>query len=236
MTSRRFVLWAAAALYAVMWIGGILAYVFRGGPGPHEAWTAPAFLALAALLVLVSSGRRQVAWLLLVLALGYASELAAVECDCIFGEYSYTEALAPRLFGVPLVMSAAWMILVAYVKDLLARREWPGWLEVLVASAWMTSIDLVIDPVAAGPLAYWRWVNAGWYYGIPATNFVGWFVVSAVMFLILRAERHWPRNAWPEWIGLSVILFFTVIAASHGLFGAAAVGVLLAVVHLAARR
>ena len=236
MTSaRRYLLLAGGALYVVMWVGGVVAYIFRGGPGPHEAWTAPAFLALAAALVLGTSGRREVVLLAVAMALGFVSEYVAVQCGCIFGPYSYTDVLFPRVLEIPLVMSAAWMILVGYVKVMLVPRAWPAWVEVIAASLWMTAIDLVIDPVAAGPLRYWSWVNAGAYYGIPASNFLGWFLVSAVIFIVLRAAPGpWADNIWTRRIGLSVIVFFTVIAASLGLWLAALAGAVLIGLHVAA--
>ena len=234
---RRVLLLAAAALYAVMWAGGIGAYVFRGGPGPHEAWTAPAFLALAAALVLGTSPARQAGWLVVVLLAGYASEYIAVQCDCIFGPYFYTDVLAPRLFGVPVVMSAAWMVLIAYVKGMLLAYRLRAWTEILIASAWMTAIDLVIDPLAAGPLHYWQWQTGGPYYGIPWSNFAGWFVVSAVIFAMLRLDAtRWRDNRWAVHVGASIVAFFTVIALSHGLWLCGAAGLLLLVVHSRFRR
>lgn len=234
---RAGLLLAGAGLYALMWAGGIVAYVVRGGPRPHEAWTAPAFLALGAALVLGTSTGRNAAWLLVILALGYLSELIAVTCDCVFGAYHYTEALSPRLLGVPIVMSAAWTILIAYVKEVVPARRWPVVVEVLLASAWMTAIDLIIDPLAAGPLGYWRWRDPGAYYGIPASNFAGWFLVSAVMFAVLRAgPRAWAPNPWAERLGLSVILFFTLIALSLGLWLAAFAGAVLVGLHVVVRR
>ena len=234
MTARSLLLWLLAALYAVMWAGGTVTYLFRGGPAEHERWTAPAFLALAALLVLLTSAARDARWLVVVLLLGFGSEYAAVRCDCIFGPYSYTDALAPRLLEVPIVMSAAWTILIAYVIAMLARTRLRGWTYVVVASAWMTAIDLVIDPLAAGPLGYWVWERTGAYYGIPAWNFAGWFAVSALMFVVLRpALERWTYNPWAARIGLSVVVFFTVIAVSYRFVLPAAAGAALVLVHAA---
>ena len=81
------------AFGALLLLGGIVAYVFRGGPGPHEAWTAPAFLALAAVLVLRTSQRREAILLVVTLALGFISEYLAVQCGCVFGPYSYSDVL-----------------------------------------------------------------------------------------------------------------------------------------------
>jgi putative membrane protein len=217
---------ALAVLYAVMWIGGVSAYVFRGGPAVHEAWTAPAFLTLSALIVLITTVPGNLAWLGMVLAFGFAAEYAGVRCGCIFGAYEYTGALSPRLLGVPLVMSAAWMVLVAYIQQLRLAVRWGAGAGAVAGAAWMTTIDLVLDPVAAGPLRYWSWLAPGEYYGIPARNFAGWFVVSLVIFGLLSRVR-WERNVWARYVGLTIVAFFAIIAASYRLVVPAVVGLLL---------
>jgi putative membrane protein len=207
-----------------MWIGGVSAYVFRGGPADHEAWTAPAFLTLSALIVLITAEAGTLPWLGLVLALGFAAEYTGVRCGCIFGPYEYTAALSPRLLGVPLVMSAAWMVLVAYIQQLRLAGRWGTAAGAVAGAAWMTTIDLVLDPVAAGPLGYWTWLAPGAYHGVPARNFAGWFAVSLVIFALLSRAR-WYRNPWARYVGLSIVAFFAIIAASHRLIVPAMIGV-----------
>jgi putative membrane protein len=97
---------------------------------------------------------------------------------------------------------------------MLTGFQLPAWLVVLSASGWMTAIDLLIDPLAAGALHYWRWLEPGAYYGIPLENFLGWFAVSWLIFALLKlvsadVERPAPGAAA---IGLSMLLFFTCIA------------------------
>jgi putative membrane protein len=140
-----------------------------------------------------------------------------------FGGYDYTETLYPHVLGVPVVMAAAWVVLFAYVRQM---RTPP-----LLAAAWMTAIDLVIDPLAAGVLGYWKWHNAGLYYGIPWTNFAGWYLVSLVLFTLAR--RPAARNPGVKWMGLSVVLFFTVIALGVGLASAGLIGLGLVGLHAA---
>jgi putative membrane protein len=124
------------------------------------------------------------------------------------------------------------MVLIAYVKGMLRPRRLSFGVEVVVASAWMTAIDLVIDPVAAGPLRYWQWQAAGPYYGIPWSNFAGWFVVSAVIFALLRVDATpWRDNRWAVHVGASIVVFFTIIAFSYALWLGGAAGVLLLVLH-----
>ena len=224
---RSLVAAALAILYGVMWIGGVSAYVFRGGPAAHEAWTAPAFLALAALIVFVTTPRDNLGSLVAVMAAGFISEYVGVRCGCVFGAYEYTDALRPAVLGVPMVMSAAWMVLVAYVQQLRVTTRLGARAAALLAAAWMTGIDLVLDPVAAGPLGYWRWPQPGAWFGIPLTNFAGWFVVSLVIFAALSRAIPWHRNAWARAVGVTIVAFFTIIAASYRLLVPAAVGALL---------
>jgi putative membrane protein len=217
---------ALGLLYGVMWLGGVSAYVLHGGPRPHEAWAAPTFLALSAAIVLVTTAAANAGWLGVVLVLGFVAEYAGVRCGCIFGAYEYTTALSPRLLGVPVVMSAAWMVLVAYLQQLRLIGAWPRTTAAVVCATWMTAIDLVLDPVAAGPLRYWTWLAPGSYYGVPLRNFAGWFVVSLLMFALLSAAA-WRPNPWARYVGLTIVAFFTIIAASHRMVVPSLAGVLL---------
>ena len=38
----------------------------------------------------------------------------------------------------------------------------------------MVALDLLIDPLASGPLGYWIWEAKGWFCGVPLVNFFGW--------------------------------------------------------------
>src|SRR5690606_9363521 len=108
-----------------------------------------------------------------------------------YSSYQYTDVLGPRLLGVPLVLTTAWLILLAYVQHWCTALKLPAMARPFVAAGWMTVIDLVIDPLAAGPLGYWRWDSDGAYFGIPFLNFVGWYVTSLAIFLAV------PRSFRP---------------------------------------
>lgn len=220
-----------SAIYGVMWAGGIGHYVLVGRPPLDAPWAASLFLLLAGALVFWTAARQD--WLVLcgAAALGFAAEIHGVKYGMIFSPYEYTSVLQPQVFGVPLVMFSAWLVLLAYTRQMLAPLQWPWWLESLLASAWMTALDLVIDPLAANQLGYWRWQERGAYYGIPLHNFIGWLVVSLVIFSLLR--RRWQPNLGAQWVGLSITLFFTAIALSYGLWSAGSVGVLLSLLHVA---
>ncbi len=218
-------------IYAVMWAGGIFHYIVFGKPPLKAPWAASLFLLLAGVIVLwTTSARRDWPSLLGAAALGFASEIHGVKFGLIFSPYEYTQVLQPHLHGVPVVMFSAWLVLLAYTRQILAPLRLSKWLEAALAALWMTAIDLVIDPLAANQLGYWRWQQAGSYYGIPLHNFVGWFGVSLVIFLTTR-QRSQP-NVWAQYVGLSITIFFSAIALSFSLYLPATVGLVLCVLHL----
>ncbi len=226
---------ALTCCYLILWIGGVASHLFFGRTPADALWAATAFLLLAGVLVLLAANPADQISLLVIALAGFAAEALGVQSGVPFGRYEYTDVLRPQLFGVPLVMAAAWMVLVAYIKTMLASFSLSAWLETLIASVWMVAIDLVIDPLAAGELNYWRWQDSGSYYGIPLQNFLGWFAVSFVIFGLLNMRRKtaWPSNAWMATIGLSILLFFAFIALAHHLILIAAIGFGLCLFHLA---
>ncbi|HYP02856.1 MAG TPA: carotenoid biosynthesis protein [Pyrinomonadaceae bacterium] len=220
---RRIVFAVLVVAYAVLWTGGVGHYLFVGSVSAEQNWLASAFLSLAGLIVLLAAdSRRTLVRLVVVAGLGLLIELCGVRYGLPFGRYAYTGVLQPTLFGVPLVMAFAWMALVAYLKSILSRLNLREWVGALAAAAWMTTIDLVIDPLAANGLGYWRWVEPGSYYGIPLSNFAGWFVASLAIFALFR--QKWRPNFWHRLTGASIVLFFTLIACSFGFYWAALVG------------
>lgn len=210
-----------AGFYALLWLGGVVSYLVLGGPPEGSEWAAPVFLALAAGLAWIVLPAAEHRVLPVAALAGFAAEALGVATGFPFGHYRYTETLFPSLWGVPLVMAAAWSVLIVYVRQMTPSP--------VRGAAWMTAIDLVIEPLAAGRLQYWVWEGTGPYYGIPWTNFAGWFFVS---WILLAAIRKLPvPSPAAAWLGLSLILFFTAIALGSGLFGAGAVGLGLVMAH-----
>jgi putative membrane protein len=204
--------WAAVAGFALLWAGGVFSYAVLGGPPEGVAWTAPAFLALAAVVVLAYTPRRHWGWLGLAAAIGFVTELFGVAFGVPFGGYHYTGVLAPTFLGVPLVLGCAWLVLVVYVQHQPVLQRVPRLARPVLAAAWMTALDFVIDPLAAGPLGYWRWDGDGAWYGIPWTNFLGWFVTSLVIFALVPRGFRPPAAA--RVVGSAIMLFFPLIAAA----------------------
>ncbi|MDQ6699185.1 MAG: carotenoid biosynthesis protein [Acidobacteriota bacterium] len=204
------------ALYSILWIGGVGAHLLFGGTPANTSWAAPAYLSLAGLIVIVSAPSDSRA-LGIAAGAGFCSEVIGVHLGIPFGHYLYTPALYGFVFGVPIVLLFAWMVLIAFVRQL----RWKA----LSSAAFMVVIDLVIDPVASRTLAYWQWVSKGDYYGVPVLNFAGWFAVSAFIFAVTPGLA--PPSRSVKLTGISIILFFSIIGLIHGLYLPGVIGFLL---------
>jgi putative membrane protein len=225
---RRAASWASLAAFAVLWVGGV-ATAWLGVEREDAGRLASAFLLTAGLVVLLGeSTRRGVVSLACVALLGFAFEAVGVRFGVPFGRYAYTEALQPRLLGVPLVMGPAWMVLVAFASDAAARLRLRGLTATVFAALLTTAIDLVIDPLAANRLGYWKWEEAGSYYGVPLVNFAGWFLTALVACRVARARENFRAGL----VGTAIVLFFALLALAHALPYVALVGFALCLARL----
>jgi uncharacterized membrane protein len=233
---RGWILASVWVFYLVMWAGGIGSYVFFGGVRAGDEWTAPLFLTLAGVIVIGSVAAPRAAMLVVAGVLGFLAEWIGLRTGDLFGDYRYTDVLAPSLFDVPLVMISAWLVLVAYVDELLGSVRAGRALRIVGGAALLTAIDLIIDPLAAGPLGYWIWLNGGAYYGVPAHNFAGWFVVGLIILGLVQLAPSRGPSSGALWTGLSIVLFFTLLAVANAMVLPVCVGVMLCVVHGYVRR
>lgn len=227
---RRLALAASSALFAILWAGGVASH-WLGLARGDEGWLASLFLLTAGLIVLLGAcGLRGALALSGVALLGFAVEAVGVRFGLPFGAYAYTEVLRPQLLGVPVAMGPAWLVLVAFANDAAGRlglRRWPA---VVFAALLTTAVDLVIDPLAANQLGYWRWSGAGVYYGIPFTNFVGWFLTALLACLVTGTRPR--QNFWAAFVGSAIILFFALGALAHSLTPVALIGFALCLARL----
>ncbi|MCB1487602.1 MAG: carotenoid biosynthesis protein [Bauldia sp.] len=133
-------------------------------------------------------------FLVLGVGVGLAAELSALRWGLpLFGDYSYNPALRPQLMGLPLFIPLAWFVL-AYLPLVLLRRLAVGGrhkllrrlTKTLLCSLYLTAVDLALDPLAIS-IGAWTWSESGGYLGVPASNFVGWFLVGIVIYGVFFA-------------------------------------------------
>ncbi len=111
-----------------------------------------------------------------------------------FGRYHYTALLQPQLLNVPLLIPLAWLMMLvpAWGVSQIILSPWKQklpeaypWVFSGMAGLVFTSWDLYLDPQMV-QRGLWIWDQAGWYFGIPLTNFAGWWLVSAVITRVLQ--------------------------------------------------
>jgi putative membrane protein len=232
-TARKVLLVLLLCAYAMLWLGGIFSYCLLPAIPDNLSWAAQAFLLLASLLAIFTARSEELMALLVIGLLGFCAEVVGVHNSFLFGEYSYKSTLGSGWLGVPPVMACAWLTLATYASNMMLLLRWPRWSGVMFAALLMTAIDLLIDPLAAGRLNYWHWAAQGNYYGVPASNFFGWFFVSIIIFTLIKliSKREQAANIYACHIGISIILFFTIIALASHLMIAAMVGISLCIAH-----
>jgi putative membrane protein len=176
---------------------------------------------------------------------GLAVEAIGVATGFPFGGYAYTDALGPRLFGVPLVVPLAW-----------AWMAWPAWLaatrltrgsvqRIGLAAVALAAWDLFLDPqmVAAG---YWHWSGVGAHLpgvpGVPVLNYLGWLGVSLVLMALFSlgtrgpaAPRDAPMLALYLWTYYSSVLAHAVFLGLPASAGWGGLGMGLVAVPLTVR-
>jgi uncharacterized membrane protein len=210
-----------AALFVILLVGGSLSSAQMSDISLLRHYGEMLFLWVAAATLLLYPHRAT--WqLMLAACIGFVSEIVGVHTGMIYGTYHYTSTLGLSILGVPLAMLAAWFVLLSYswfvatsvVHSLMRAR--------IVAALLMVAFDLVIDPVAIGPMHLWVWDDSGPYHGIPLYNFAGWFSVSLVTFLFVR-ERI--TVSAPHVVGWAIVAFFSTVAFRNGISDAGFLGV-----------
>ncbi len=130
--------------------------------------------------------------------IGFGVEVLGANTGFLFGKYTYGDFLGDKVLGVPVVVPLVWFVIVFIAFGLVFPRttnltsaggSW-GKIRTLLplillgafgAVAW----DFLIDPMfSSTQYGYWTWQispSTPQLSGVPLTNFVGWFVVSAAM-------------------------------------------------------
>ena len=170
----------------------MLVQVITRRPVPEV--TLPATLFALACTVRDHGVRRSMAFVALVIAIPFGSEFLGVLTGYPYGPYAYVALTGPWVFGlVPVFILVAWLNItyLAMATTTLALGRSRLWLA-LVDGAVAVSWDAMVDPLAVRA-GYWTWFTPGGLYGVPLTNFLGWFLVVTLLSMAVRAV--WARDA-----------------------------------------
>lgn len=122
---------------------------------------------------------------LLAAVVSSAFEAASIATGFPFGSYHYSDLLAARIGPVPANIPLAYFAMgylswsIAGVllgkRDGTVTRTEVILLPVLAAFV-MVMWDMSMDPFNATIAGYWQWHAGGAYFGVPFSNFIGWYL------------------------------------------------------------
>ncbi|HKD09145.1 MAG TPA: carotenoid biosynthesis protein [Bryobacteraceae bacterium] len=158
------------------------------------------------------------------LGFGTLAESLSLRIGFPFGRYHFTDVMGPKLFQLPVLLALAYLGIgyVAWALALLILgydrkpiRGMRAFALPILAALVMTSWDLSMDPVWAALDHAWVWEEGGAFFGVPITNFFGWFVTAYLYYqaFALYCRRRPVRiptarqNFW-----LTAILVYAVCA------------------------
>jgi uncharacterized membrane protein len=160
--------------------------------------------------------------------IAWLSELSSIHNGFPYGLYYYIEHTRGQeiwVLGVPLMDSISYVFLIyasyslaILIQSPIGKSDWMLYVleTAAIRSSWVTSLlgtilfvylDIIIDPVALqgnrwflGQIYGYR--EAGVYFGVPISNFAGWFVVGFIMIGTLQKVDEWffRRNS-PDYHG-----------------------------------
>ncbi|MPR33617.1 carotenoid biosynthesis protein [Cytophagaceae bacterium SJW1-29] len=136
-------------------------------------------------------------------SLGFLAEVLGVHTGLLFGEYSYGTVLGWKVAEVPLIIGTNWLMLTYLCGSVVDRLPLRVPLKVLLAAGLMTLLDVLIEPVAVH-MGFWEWHTDT----IPLSNYLGWYGVSAVVFLLFYLLPFRKTNLLAPLLLLLQFLFF----------------------------
>ncbi len=155
---------------------------------------------LVPMLFALLQGTRRVGWrtlsvfFLITFVVSWCFESLSIATAFPFGNYHYTEGLGPKLGQVPLLIMPAyfgmcylaWNLAHGVLDKFDQRADALQRFAVPVLAAFiMVMWDMSIDAARSTLAQVWIWHDGGGYFGVPFSNFMGWFLCVYVIFQLL---------------------------------------------------
>ena len=163
------------------------------------------------------------------LLVGNVIENVGVMTGFPFGHYYFTDRMGPKLFHVPVLLGLAylgigylsWAVALLILGNLNSRRPVDGFRVValpLVASFVMVAWDFSQDPAWSTIERCWIWPHGGAYFGVPITNFLGWYLTVYIcyqLFALYLNRNHVNFNSLPLRYWQLTVLLYALCAAGN---------------------
>jgi uncharacterized membrane protein len=218
-------LWALIALYAV-------ARVLQVFPGkvPALAVVALHVLPPAAFALIHGAMRYRIRGILVFFAIclvvGNLVENLGQTTGFPFGPYHFTYVMGPKLFHVPILLGLAYVgmgyLAWTLASVILGAAQGPlnGSRVVtvpLLSGIIMLAWDFSMDPVWSTLEHAWIWMRGGAYFGVPVSNFLGWYLTVYIIYQLFAFYlRDRPNfDPLPSTYWRSAVLFYGISAAGN---------------------
>ena len=156
-------------------------------------------------------------------------EALSIQTGFPFGFYHYNLSSPIILFQVPIIVIFAyfgagyisWMLshvlTVQYSKKLEGKQIF---IVPFIAAFIMVMWDLIMDPIASTVRSQWVWQNPGPYFGVPLTNFFGWFLTVFIFYQLFALYLSKYDRIQPQKMKiLTSKLFWIEAPVVYGLIG-----------------
>jgi putative membrane protein len=126
-----------------------------------------------------------------------------------FGNYHYTDFLGFKLLFVPIAIMPAyfgtaylsWTLAQVLVDEYKSKLSGGSMFFVpFIASFIMVMWDIVFDPIASTLGQSWVWEQGGGFFGVPLSNFLGWFLCVFTIYLLFAFYLSKKREFIPHTI------------------------------------
>lgn len=194
----------AKVIVVIWYLVGIAGFMIRPLEPIFQKLTPFGIVMAALLLLYFHEPKNRKSWLVFsgIALVGFFVEVIGVNTQLIFGFYNYGNSLGPKIWNTPVAIGLNWLILI-YCISAWAKPIRDTWYFPLVGAAVMVTFDWLMEPVA---IATDMW---GWAYNfIPLKNYLDWFLVSGVLFLIIRILKVEIRNSIANLLFLMQLIFF----------------------------
>ncbi|MBI9107473.1 MAG: carotenoid biosynthesis protein [Spirochaetales bacterium] len=146
--------------------------------------------------------------LLITFSISWTAESISIISGFPFGKYEYTENLGTKIGAVPWGIMPAYF-LTAYLSWSLGAsflnnhttgiRKKDIILIPCLASFIMVMWNFCFDPIHSTVLESWIWKSGGPFWGVPLSNYLGWFITVYIIFQIFaiylyREAKDEPTN------------------------------------------
>jgi uncharacterized membrane protein len=139
-----------------------------------------------------------------------------------FGHYHFTDVMGPKIFHVPILLGLAYigMGYLSWTLGLIiaGNRQNRVWATPLIAAFAMVAWDLSMDPIWSNLVHGWVWHDGGAYFGVPVSNFLGWYLTVYLIYqsfaLYLRRKPD-ARSPLPTRYWQLAVVFYGVSAAGN---------------------